>query len=106
MVLHYISLYSMVYFVTLWYCMVLYCIALFVSYGILCYLMVSNSIARYCVVGFDAFILHLYFDTQQMICVEAGLIDLFVCQLQNELSQKWAALRMRNNTDVQNSHTI
>ena len=26
----------------------------FISYGILCYLVVSNSIARYCVVGFGA----------------------------------------------------
>ena len=37
------------------YCIVLYCIVLYwiESYGILCYLMVSNSIAWFCVVGFS-----------------------------------------------------
>ena len=58
----------MIYFVTLWYCMVLYvvCIALYciVSYDILCYLMLSNSIACYWLwragcVSQDAYVIHL-----------------------------------------------
>jgi hypothetical protein len=39
-----------------WYSILLHCFALFciVWFGVLCYLVVSNSIACYCIVGFSA----------------------------------------------------